>query len=223
MLKHLRSFFFTGLLVLLPITITLKLVFWGFEKADRILGNLLHQILLRYFNYPKPIPGLGLIVLVILITLTGIFAKHYLGKKLIAVGERILSKIPIFRSIYNTSKQIMDSFSNKEKSAFRKVVLIEYPRPGIYSPGFLTGDAPLETVDKTARRLVNVFVPTAPNPATGYLVFVPVEDVIMLDMSVEDGFKLVISAGIIKIKENGSTGGCNMPQAAVIDKARQCH
>lgn len=212
MIKNLRNFFFTGLLVLLPIVISLKLVFWGFEKADRILGNLLHQILLRYFNYPGPIPGLGLIVLVILITLTGIFAKHYLGKKLIAIGERILSKIPILNSVYNTSKQIMDSFSNKEKSAFQKVVLIEYPRPGIYSPGFITGDAPVEMTDKTGRRLVNVFVPTAPNPATGYLVFVPPEDVITLDMSVEDGFKLVISAGIIKIKENDG-GVCHRPMA----------
>ena len=202
MLKHLRSLFFTGLLVLLPVVISLKIVFWGFEKTDRILGDLLYQILLRYFNITKPIPGLGLVVLVIIITFTGSFAKHYLGKKLISFGESILAKIPILNSVYNTSKQIMESFSNKEKSAFRKVVLVEYPRAGIYSPGFLTGDAPLEIIDKTGKRLVNVFIPTAPNPATGYLIFVPVEDVIMLDMSVEDGFKLVISAGIIKIKEN---------------------
>lgn len=218
MLKHLRSFFFTGLIVLFPVIISIKLVFWGFERADRILGNLLQQILLRFFNFTKPIPGLGLIVLVILITLTGIFAKNYLGKKLIAVGERILGKIPIFKSVYNTSKQITDSFSNKEKSVFQKVVLIEYPRPGIYSPGFLTGDAPVEIADRTGKRLLNVFVPTAPNPATGYLVFVPAEEVIMLDMSVEDGFKLVISAGIIKINEN-SGNGVRLPKAD-IDKTR---
>lgn len=211
MLKHLRNFFFTGLLVLLPIIISIKLFAWGFEKADQILGDLLQQILLNYFNFSKPIPGLGLVVLVILITLTGIFAKHYIGKKLISIGEMILVKIPILNGIYNTTKQIMDSFSNKEKSAFRKVVLIEYPRPGIYSPGFLTGDTPAEVIDKTGKRLVNVFVPTSPNPATGFLVFVPLEDVIMLDMSIEDGFKLFISAGVIKLKENNGGYSFNGP------------
>ena len=204
LLKHLRSLFFTGLLVLLPVVISLKLVFWGFEKTDRILGDLLHQILLRYFNITKPIPGLGLAVLVIIITLTGSFAKHYLGKKLILTGEKILSKIPILNGIYNTTKQIMESITNKEKSAFRKVVLVQYPRAGIYSPGFLTGDSPAEALDKTGKNLVNVFIPTSPNPTTGYLVFVPLEEVIMLDMSVEDGFKLLISAGVIKLKENNS-------------------
>ncbi len=202
MLKHLRSFFFTGLLVLLPIVISLKLVFWGFEKADQILGDLLYQILLRYFNFTKPIPGLGFVVLVLIITLTGIFAKHYLGKKLILVGEKILDKIPILNGIYNTTKQIMETLTNKEKSAFRKVVLIQYPRVGIYSPGFLTGDTPAEAIEKTGKQLANVFIPTAPNPTTGYLVFVPLEEVIMLDMSVEDGFRLLISAGVIKLKEN---------------------
>lgn len=205
MLKHLRNFFFTGLLVLLPLIISIKLFAWGFEKADQILGDLLHQIILRYFNFSKPIPGLGLVVLIILITLTGIFAKHYIGKKLISFGEMILVKIPVLNGIYNTTKQIMESFSNKEKSAFRKVVLIEYPRPGIYSPGFLTGETPEEAIGKTGKRLVNVFVPTSPNPTTGYLVFVPLEDVIMLDMTIEDGFKLLLSAGVIKLKETSNS------------------
>lgn len=202
MLKHLRSFFFTGLLVLSPVVISLKLVFWGFEKTDRILGDLLHRILQRYFNLTKPIPGLGFVVLVIIITFTGGLAKHYLGKKLILIGEKILNKIPILNGIYNTTKQIMESITNKEKSAFRKVVLVQYPRAGIYSPGFLTGDTPVEALDKTGKNLVNVFIPTSPNPTTGYLVFVPLEEVIILDMSVEDGFKLLISAGVIKLKEN---------------------
>ncbi len=202
-LKKLRNLFFTGLLVLLPLVISLKLVIWGFEKADQILGNILHQILLNYFNYEGPTTGLGLIVLIVLITLTGIFAKNYLGKKFISLGEIILDKIPILNGIYNTTKQITESFTNKEKSAFRKVILIEYPRTGIYSPGFLVGDAPAETMDKTGKQMVTVFVPTTPNPTTGFLVFVPLEGVIMLDMSIEDGFKLLLSAGVIKPKENG--------------------
>jgi len=202
--KKLRNLFFTGLLVLLPVVISLKLVFWGFEKTDQILGNLIQQLLEKYFNYSEPIYGLGLGVLVILIILTGVFAKNYLGKKLIAIGERILDKIPILNTIYNVIKQVIESFS-KDKNAFQKVVLIEYPRAGIYSPGFLTGDAPTETMDKTGKQMVNVFVPTSPNPTTGYLVFVPMDDVIVLDTSVEDGFKLLLSAGVIKPKFIGGS------------------
>jgi uncharacterized membrane protein len=207
-LKKIRNLFFTGLLVLLPVVISLKLVFWGFEKTDQILGNLIQQLLEKYFNYSEPIYGLGLGVLVILIILTGVFAKNYLGKKLIAIGERILDKIPILNTIYNVIKQVIESFS-KDKNAFQKVVLIEYPRAGIYSPGFLTGDAPTETMDKTGKQMVNVFVPTSPNPTTGFLVFVPMDDVIVLDTSVEDGFKLLLSAGVIKPKFNG---GSNISQ-----------
>lgn len=202
--KKLRNLFFTGLLVLLPVVISLKVVVWGFEKADQILGNLIQQLLEKYFNYSEPIYGLGLGVLVILIILTGVFAKNYLGKKLIAIGERILDKIPILNTIYNVIKQVIESFS-KDKNAFQKVVLIEYPRAGIYSPGFLTGDAPTETMDKTGKQMVNVFVPTSPNPTTGYLVFVPMDDVIVLDTSVEDGFKLLLSAGVIKPKFIGGS------------------
>lgn len=204
MFKKIRNLFFTGLLVLLPVVISLKIVVWGFEKTDQILGNLIQHLLEKYFNYSEPIYGLGLGVLVILIILTGVFAKNYLGKKLIAIGERILDKIPILNTIYNVIKQVIESFS-KDKNAFQKVVLIEYPRAGIYSPGFLTGDAPAETMDKTGKQMVNVFVPTSPNPTTGFLVFVPVEDVIVLDTSVEDGFKLLLSAGVIKPKFNSGS------------------
>jgi uncharacterized membrane protein len=215
--KKIRNLFFTGLLVLLPVVISLKIVIWGFEKADQILGDLLHLILLKYFNYEGPTTGLGLILLLVLITLTGIFAKNYLGKKLIRIGEGIFKKIPILNTVYNTAKQIMDSLSNQNKNAFRKVVLIEYPRPGIYSPGFLIGDAPAETEDKTGKKMVIVFVPTTPNPATGYLAFVPLEDVIMLDMSVEDGFKLMLSFGVIKLKENE---GLDIPKAMTVGKGQ---
>lgn len=214
MLKRLRNLFFTGLLVLLPVVISLKVVIWGFEKADQILGDFLHLFLLKYFNYQGPTTGLGLVVLLILITLTGIFAKNYLGKKLIKIGEGIFKKIPILNIVYNTAKQIMDSLSNQNKNAFRKVVLIEYPRAGIYSPGFLIGDAPMETVDKTGKKMVIVFMPTTPNPATGYLVFVPLEDVIILDMSVEDGFKLMLSFGVIKLKQNE---GINISTAMTVN------
>jgi uncharacterized membrane protein len=191
-IKHLRNYFITGLFVLLPLAITLELLIWGFNKADSILGGL-------FFKYLKlQIPGLGLLTLLILITLTGVSARNYIGKKLIEFGEQILQKIPILNGIYGTTKQITEGFAKSDKSVFRKVVLVEYPRKGIYSPGFLTGESPSGVIKKTGVQLLNVFVPTVPNPTTGFLIFVPEDQVIVLDLSVEDGFKLIISAGMIK-------------------------
>ena len=192
MLKHLRNYFLTGLFVLLPIVITVKLLLWGFDQADSILGKLF----LKYFKIA--VPGLGLATLLALITLTGIFARNYLGRKSIELGDRLIKKIPILNAVYGTTKQITEGFSKTDKNVFRKMVLVEYPRLGIYSPGFLTGDSPGEVLLKTDTKLLSVFIPTVPNPTTGFLIFVPEKAVILLDMSVEDGFKLILSAGVIK-------------------------
>jgi uncharacterized membrane protein len=197
--KHLRNYFFTGILVLLPLVITLKLLFWGFAKTDAILGNLIYHYLHRYLGIQVKISGLGLIALLLVITLTGIFARNYLGKKLIIAGEKLLGRIPVLNIIYNSTKQITEglALTQSEKGAFRKMVLIEYPRHGVYSPGFLTGEAFDEATEKAGGKLLSIFVPTTPNPTTGYLVFVPEEQVIFLKMSAEDGFKLLLSAGVI--------------------------
>jgi uncharacterized membrane protein len=192
LLKHLRNYFLTGLFLLIPIAITVKILIWGFNQTDAILGDLIFRI------FKKRILGLGLISLLILITLTGLLAHNYLGRKLIGFGDRILRKIPILSNIYGTTKQITESLTKTDKNSFRKVVLVEYPRLGIFSPGFLTAAAPADVSRKTAQKLVSVFVPTVPNPATGFLIFIPEENVIFLDMSIEEGFKLIISAGVIK-------------------------
>lgn len=189
---------------MLPVVITLKLIFWGFAAADAILGDFINRHLLArlqqfYVNLPK-IPGIGLITLLILITVTGVFARNYLGKKMIAFGESVLYRIPVLKSVYNLIKQVTDGFamSQSDKGAFRKVVMVQYPRAGIYSPGFLTGEAVTEISKKAGEKLIPVFVPTVPNPTTGFLVYVPENEVVELDMSVEDGFKLIISLGMIK-------------------------
>jgi uncharacterized membrane protein len=197
--KHWRNHFFTGILVLLPLVITIKLLFWGFAKTDAILGNLIYYYLQRYLGIQIRISGLGIIALLFVITLTGIFARNYLGKKLIVAGEKLLNRIPVLNTIYNSTKQITEglALTQSDKGAFRQVVLIEYPRPGVYSPGFLTGEAFDEAVEKTGLKLLSVFMPTVPNPTTGYLVFVPEKQVTFLDLSVEDGFKLLLSAGVI--------------------------
>ncbi|HBE79317.1 MAG TPA: DUF502 domain-containing protein [Firmicutes bacterium] len=192
MFKHLRTYFFTGLFLLIPVAITLMILVWGFNQSDAILGNLIYRI------FKVRIIGLGLISLLLLIILTGVLAHNFLGRKLIQFAENILHKIPILSSIYRTTKQITVSFTKADKNLFRKVVLVEYPRAGIFSPGFQIGTAPLEITEKTAATLVGVFIPTVPNPTTGFLIYVPEKNVIFLDMSIEEGFKLVISAGVIK-------------------------
>jgi uncharacterized membrane protein len=199
LIKHLRKYFFTGLLVLLPLVITIKLLLWGFAKTDAILGDLIYHYLHRYVGIQVRISGLGVIALLLVIILTGIFARNYLGKKLISAGEKFLGRIPLLNTIYNSTKQITEglALSQSDKGAFRKVVLVEYPRRGVYSPGFLTGEAFDEVAEKTGLRLLSIFVPTSPNPTTGYLVFVPEEQVIFLEMSVEEGFKLLLSVGVI--------------------------
>jgi uncharacterized membrane protein len=192
MLKQLRNYFLTGLFIILPLTVSLALLWWAFVKIDWILGNLFQKYL------KIEIPGLGLITLLVLITFIGLVAQNYLGKKLIHFGEMLVTKIPILRGIYNTTKQFTEGLTQADKSAFRQVVLIEYPRPGIFSPGFLTGDSPPEACRKTGKKLINVFVPMVPNPMGGFLVFVPENEIIFLDMSIEDGLKLFITAGVIK-------------------------
>lgn len=178
--------------MLIPIIVSIKLLIWGFNQTDAILGDIIFKA------FQIRIIGLGLISLLFLIFITGMIARNYLGRKLIDLGERLLHKIPILNSIYGTAKQITDSLSKADKTAFRKVVMVEYPRPGIFSPGFLTGAAPIEANVKTNEKLLSVFIPTPPNPATGFLIFVPEEAVTILDMSIEDGLKLVISVGVIK-------------------------
>ena len=196
MLKHLRNYFLTGLFIIIPLVVTILLLIWAFNQADAILGGLIYRI------FKIRILGLGLITLLFLITLTGLLAHNYLGRKLITFGENILRKIPILSNIYGTAKQITETLTKADKNSFRQVVLVEYPRKGIYSPGFLTSEAPVSINSQTGRNLISVLIPTVPNPVTGFLIFVPEEDVMILDMSIEDGFKLIITAGVIQPIEN---------------------
>ena len=196
MLKHLRNYFLTGLFIIIPLVVTILLLIWAFNQADAILGGLIYRI------FKIRILGLGLITLLFLITLTGLLAHNYLGRKLITFGENILRKIPILSNIYGTAKQITETLTKADKNSFRQVVLVEYPRKGIYSPGFLTSEAPVSINSQTGRNLISVLIPTVPNPVTGFLIFVPEEDVTILDMSIEEGFTLIITAGVIQPKEN---------------------
>lgn len=195
--KKIERYFLTGLVVLLPLVITLYLLFIIFKFADGLLGKYITQYLKDALGYY--IPGIGLILTLLIVLLVGILARSVFLRRIVPAFEAWFSSLPLVRSIYPSSKQIVKFFlSNENKAMFKKVVLIEYPRKGLYSLGFVTNEGFDEAERRTGQNdLVTVLVPGAPGPFTGYFVFLPREEVIFLDMSIEDGIKMVVSAGIL--------------------------
>ncbi len=189
-MKKLQKIFLAGILTILPVFITFYLIHFLFTTLDGLVGGFLEAILNRR------LPGVGVISSLLLILLVGLLTTNLLGKKIIGWSEAIITKIPLIKKIYTSIKHIIDAFSSQGKDAFKTVVLLEYPRQGIYVLGFVTGKARGEIQQKTTENLVNVFIPTTPNPTSGMLVFLPEESLIPLDLSVEDGLKMLISGGI---------------------------
>lgn len=203
--RKLRNTILTGFFVLLPILITIASIVFIFNLFEKMLARPVSAIL-KLIGLPTlinyHIPGiLGLGLLIIFSLLLGLIVKNVVGRKTIIMGEKILSKVPLVWNIYYASKQIMESFSIGSKY-LQKVVLIEYPRKGLYTIGFITSEAKNEIQDVTKEDVINVFVPTTPNPTSGLLVMVPREDIIYLSMSIEDGIKLVVSGGMV-VPNNG--------------------
>jgi len=164
-----------------------------FSFLDGILGNIIALFV------GHTLPGLGFIITVGLILVTGYFATHVFGVKIFKVGEEIMTHVPIVKGIYTATKQINDVlFLQKGADDFRKACLIEYPRKGIFTLGFVTSDAAEEIEIKTNSKLINVFVPNTPTPATGFLVMVPAQEIILLEMKPEDAFKYIVSGGVLK-------------------------
>ena len=191
------KYFFRGMFVLLPLFITTWLLWFLFSFMDGMLGGIISVI------FGHPLPGVGFLVTVSLIFLTGYFTNYILGEKILKLFESIICQVPIVKSVYSSAKQINEAlFQSKESKGLNKACLMEYPRKGIYSLGFITSGAPKEATAKTGgEKMLCVFVPNTPTPATGFLVLVPEKEVIMLDMKTEDAFKLVVSAGVLKPKE----------------------
>ena len=143
------------------------------------------------------IPALGLVITLLIVLAVGWFTTNFFGKQMINLGESIVEKIPFVRKIYKGSKQVVQSIAHADTTAFRKVVLLEFPRRGMLAIGFVTGSARGEVQEYTREDVLNVFVPTMPNPTSGFLVFAPPEDLTEIDMSIEDGIKYVVSGGIV--------------------------
>ncbi len=197
--KHaLRNTFITGLFITLPLAVTIVVFRFVFTGVDGLFSPLITRLLIIFGAHLDPeyrIPGIGVITTLTLVFGVGIITKYYAGRKLIAMGESFIVKIPGLKGVYSASKQMIETFSNGGM-AFNKVVMIEYPRKGIYTIAFITNTGKSEISVRAGMNLVNVFIPTTPNPTSGFYLALPKDDVTELDMSVEDGFKLIISGGM---------------------------
>ena len=197
-LRHrIRTIFIAGLLVIFPIWVTFVLLRFLIVQLDQVLSPEVARGF-EYFGYPGvDIPGLGVIATALAIFLVGLLTTNLVGRRLIILGERVLARLPVVRTIYVAAKQLLEAVAQRKDRAFERVVLVEYPRPGIYAMGFVTSDSRGEVDEVIGEDVVKVFVPTAPNPTSGMLVFVPRREIIALSMSIEEGIKLVVSGGIV--------------------------
>jgi uncharacterized membrane protein len=194
---RLRTYFLTGVIVTAPISITVFLVWQFLSFLDTHVAGLLPDRYNPETYLPFSLPGLGLLIMLAFLTLVGMLTAGLAGRTLVRMGERLLSRMPIVRSVYSTLKQIFETILAQKSRSFREVVLVEYPRRGLGAIGFVTGPTGGEIQARSEDELVNVFLPTTPNPTSGFLLFVPRRDLIHLDMTIEEGIKLVISGGIV--------------------------
>jgi uncharacterized membrane protein len=203
-----RASFLTGLAIVLPGVITLAVVKWLFGTVSSFTDTLL--FFLPYCASPKVIyqdglsgpmfwywSVLALLLAVAMVSVIGVLARYYFGKRLFAWADSLMLRVPVLNKIYGTIKQVDEAFTSGKQSSFQTVVLVEYPREGIYSVGFITNAQADEVEKKTGKKCVCIFIPTTPLPTGGFLIVIPEEKVIKLDMSVADGFKYIISIGAL--------------------------
>jgi uncharacterized membrane protein len=193
-----RRYFVAGLLFFAPIGITI----WAIASIVDWLGNLILPKFLKLvipgLENPPALPFLGMLFTFFVIILLGVIARHFFGTEVQRAWERLLSQVPVARSIYAGVKQLLEAiFSNQQGQRFNRVVMIEYPRKDVYALAFVTGVAGGELQRKTGSKMINCFLPTTPNPTSGFYLLVPEEDIINLDLTVEDAFKIVMSAGLV--------------------------
>lgn len=194
--RLLRKYFLTGLLVVVPVSVSFFVLKFVTDKLDDLIAHLPANLHPQTY-IPFPVPGLGLIITVLVVLIVGIITTNFIGKYFVGLGERIVDKIPLIGSIYVLAKQVLQTVFSQDKDSFKKVVMVEYPRKGLYSIGFVTGVARGEIQENTDDKVLNIFIPTSPNPTSGYLIMVPEKDIISLEMDVEVAFKLILSGGMV--------------------------
>ena len=194
-MKRLRNYFISGLLFWIPLALSVIVIKFFLE----LVNNLIPQKYLpeALFNLDTTIPGSGIILVLLVILITGVMVTNILGRKLVALWEKVLNKIPGFRNVYNVLKKVSDTVFNTSTESFRKAFLIQYPSKGIWVIAFQSGDYRGEAKSIIGEEIMNLFVPTTPNPTSGFFVMMAKKDAFELDMSVEEAFKLVISAGVV--------------------------
>ncbi len=191
MFKRIRNIFFTGILVLLPLIGSIYVIWVLLNIMDKVTGPMVETF------FGRDLPGIGTIFTFVIIFLVGLFATNLIGRRIIHFGEKILMKIPFFRSIYISLKKVLEAMFSQHHDSFKKPVLFEYPRKDLYQIGFLTRKTSTYFDVVTGHELYNIFLPTTPNPTSGMFVLVPKEDTIILDISIEEALKLIISGGIL--------------------------
>lgn len=197
----LRAYLFTGILVTAPVAITFYLAYKFILWVDVFVNKMLPPQY-KFDNYPMTIPGLGLIILILFLMIIGMFAAGFMGRFFIRLGEWFVAKMPLVSSVYSLLKQIFETVFSNKTQAFKKVVMLEYPRKGIWILGLVSADLQGEVEQKLPEDMVNVFIPTTPNPTSGFLIFVPKKDVIEMDMSVEEAIKFIVSGGLVEPKKH---------------------
>jgi uncharacterized membrane protein len=206
-LRHLRNYFFTGLLVVLPVFVSIKILLWLFELALGLTSWMLvffppalrsaEQLGVSQEAYDFYLKIFVFLLTLAFIVLVGMATRYVLGKRMVSISENLIMRVPLLNKIYGTVKQITQTLWTSQKTVFSKVVLVEYPRPGAYALGFITSESKGEVQKRTHEDVVNVFIPTTPNPTSGWLAILPRSQVKVLDMTVADGFKMVISGGSV--------------------------
>ena len=200
-ISKLKTYLFTGILVTTPVTITFymayELLIWMDKWAKSLIPPQMATKGILYY-----IPGFGIAVLISILIIIGMFTTGFIGNFFVRLGDFIVSKIPLISSVYSLLKQLFETVLSPKSQSFKEAVLVQYPRKGIWIIGFLAGEASKELQTQTpSSELLSIFIPTTPNPTSGFLILVPKEDVIKLDMSVEDALKYVVSCGIVAPEE----------------------
>ena len=192
MRASLRRYFLTGLLVITPIWGTILVLKTLFVTVDSIVGNVLADLVIQEYYFP----GLGILTLVLLIFLAGLLATNLIGRRMVTRWEEFLDRVPFVRGIYATLKSVMDILSFKQREKYDKVVMIQFPKNGHYCLAFVTGETRAEIQKLAPEPLVHVFVPTSPNPTSGYFLLVPEKEIMPVELGVEEAMKLIVSGGL---------------------------
>lgn len=196
-MKNLKKYFIAGLLFWIPLGLSIVVIKFFVTLLDGIIPKNYQSDLL---GFDTQIPGTGMVLVLIITFITGALVSNFIGQKVFKFWEKILNKIPGFRSIYSTLKQLSDTILSPSGNSFKKALLVEYPRKGMWTIAFQTGNYTGEVEKNIGQKVINIYIPTTPNPTSGFFIMLPKKDIIELNMSVDDAFKLIISAGVVTPK-----------------------